>query len=235
MATNYLIIDIETGRASEEAIAARVADWKPPSNMVDPEKIEARRKEFAETAAERSPLWDESPIVSVAVFNPELKCPAVFIQSENPIEVADVAVVTSADEKTLLSNLSQALNQITDEDTVLSGWNVDKFDFRKLRLGFARNGLPLPQCLTPSIGPEDGQPIFDLMKAFSYKFSVEARDCYTSLVRGAQLLGIEDHKNIVNGSEVPNLFKDGKVQEIALYNALDVLLENKVFERLSAR
>ena len=235
MAVPYLIIDIETGRADEETIAARVATWKPPGNLVDPEKTEARRKEFAENAAQKSSLWDESPIVSVGLYNPELKKPVVFIRSETEIQVEDALVVVAGDEKNLLSSLGQLLNQVTDPETVLSGWNVEKFDFRKLRLGYGREDLPLPRCLTPSVGVEENQPIFDLMKTFSYKFSIEARDCYTSLSRGAQLLGIEDHKNVVDGSKIPILFNEGRVKEIAMYNAPDVLLEDQIFQRLSAR
>ena len=38
-AAEFICLDIETGDAPPEAVAAAIADWKAPANVKDPEKI----------------------------------------------------------------------------------------------------------------------------------------------------------------------------------------------------
>lgn len=41
----WLVLDLETGHAPQAAIEAAIAAWKPPANIKDEAKIEARRQE----------------------------------------------------------------------------------------------------------------------------------------------------------------------------------------------
>ena len=63
----WIVLDLETGDAPTEAVARKMQDWQPPSNLKDPEKIAARRKEAAEKAIEKAALLDESPILCIGM------------------------------------------------------------------------------------------------------------------------------------------------------------------------
>ena len=62
----YVVIDLETGDAPPDAIAAAIAAWKAPSNW-KPETVEAKRVEAAEKIIEKSALLDASPILCLAL------------------------------------------------------------------------------------------------------------------------------------------------------------------------
>ena len=44
---SFVVLDIETGDAPIECVETALQSWKPPANIRDPEKIEARRQEAA--------------------------------------------------------------------------------------------------------------------------------------------------------------------------------------------
>jgi hypothetical protein len=41
---SFIVLDLETGDAPPEAVAAALDGWKAPANIKDPEKIEVRRQ-----------------------------------------------------------------------------------------------------------------------------------------------------------------------------------------------
>ncbi len=62
----YVVLDLETSDAPEDAIQAAVSAWKAPSNW-KPETVVAKRAEAAEKIREKAALLDASPIVCVGV------------------------------------------------------------------------------------------------------------------------------------------------------------------------
>ncbi len=89
-----------------------------------------------------------------------------------------------------------------------------------------RSRIALPLCLVPS---DEKQPIYDLMwhgKYFSQELSGEKFFSFDDL---AFALGIEVHKGIMSGKEVPLLAEQGEISLILTYNAMDVQKEQEAY------
>ena len=135
-------------------------------------------------------------------------------------------------EKQLCETVASLLGLIDDE-TLLVGWGIKRFDLPKLRLAFARNGLALPAFLAPRVcGDDEDQPMFDACCKFGRYFSRVGND-FTSLKRAAELLRIDGHKGVCDGSMAPVLHEEKRYAELATYCALDVLMEQQIFLRLT--
>jgi len=61
------VLDLETGDAPAEAVAARSRILEGTGNVKDEAKIAARRQEAAAKISERAALLDASPILCVAL------------------------------------------------------------------------------------------------------------------------------------------------------------------------
>lgn len=230
-AARFVVLDLETGDAPEEAIEAALIAWKPPANVKKPETIEAKRVEAAERIRERAALLDASPILCVGVHSDR---EAVMFNGmgECALELAGWSAQHAPDERGMLTALAAWLDAHTDELTTLAGHNIRNFDLPKLRNAFVRHRLPLPRCLRPR---EDGsQPVTDTMTLFK-AFSMEHRDDFAvSLDTVAAAFGIPRPKQVISGAEVPRLHAAGQVAEILTYCAIDVDATTEIYRLMMA-
>ena len=63
---SFVVLDLETGDAPAEAVAAATAAWKGQSNW-KPETVEEKRAEAAKKIAKKAALLDASPILCTAI------------------------------------------------------------------------------------------------------------------------------------------------------------------------
>lgn len=250
---NYLVLDIETGYSDDSYIKESIDSWSPPKNIKDEEKIAARRSEFIAESRLKSAISDYAPIVSVAIKG---------IIDDNSIKIV-FGAMGKADDYLVCEGLRdkgwqvyeaisevESLNQLSfmlesmamHERILLVGHNIKKFDLPKLRTRILYHKLQLPLLLQPH-----KYPVFDTMSKAPY-FLVGCNE-YVAFEKLERALGIAEHshKNIVNGSEVPEMahlaaaaFTDKQFEEweslvslIMTYNAKDVVQEEKAFQLMN--
>lgn len=218
----YIVIDIETGNAPGEAINEALNTWKPPSNIKNPEKIEARRIEAFDKIAERGALLDASPILCIAVKSDQHSL--IFDGMGSNAGVDGWMCIHTTSERDMLLSFRIFLDDMTCEDTLIIGHNVRHFDLPKLRHAFLRNRLRLPAILAPKLTEnEPANPVCDTAGLFK-AYSMEHRgDFIPSLDTLAASLGIERHKHVVSGADVPQLHQSGDYASILIYCAMDTL------------
>ena len=262
---DYLVMDIETGDAHESAIATATEAWRPgpsaksvddinaeadkareewraPSNVKDPAKIEERRlatlekiehertvavakiqERQAEAMArirERSALLDSAPILCVGAKTQHAS--VEFNAMDNVShDVGDVAVFSCGCEKAMLLELRSWLDMNTDCETVIVGQNIKGFDLPKLRNAYIRHRLALPAIFAPRLMGNE-PPAVDTAQLFR-SYSVEHRDDFCpNLDVVCAGLGIPKPKSLVSGADVPRMHREGRHHEILMYNAIDV-------------
>jgi Predicted 3'-5' exonuclease related to the exonuclease domain of PolB len=228
----WLVLDLETGHAPQAAIDAAMAAWKPPANIKDPEKIEARRKEAMTKIREKSALLDAAPIICVAMMTDRER--VVFSgMGKSEFQIDDWQVYHSDDERVMLLELRSWLDGVTTPETTIVGHGVRGFDLPKLRSAYVRHRLQLPGILQPKVGDEPGNPMVDTMSLYR-AFSVENRDNYfCSLDETARGLGIESGKPIISGKDVPDLHARGETETILTYCCLDVATTGCAFHLMT--
>lgn len=214
-------LDIETCHATDKLIEEEIARWEPPSNMKDPEKIEARKAEAAVKIRERSALLDGSPIACVSARTERV---GVIFNGVNKksYTIAHSEVASLGNEKAMLAGFRDWLDGIANEATVLLGFNLISFDLPRLRGAFVRHRLRLPRILTPRLLEDERQPVVDVMRLFLKWFSAEYHnDIMISLDEVIRRLRMPAYKDRISGAEVPDLIKNGKVKEVLTYCSLD--------------
>jgi Predicted 3'-5' exonuclease related to the exonuclease domain of PolB len=217
MKATRLVLDIETCSASPEDISAAAERYKPPANIKDPAKRAARQGEATEKLIERAALLDSSPIITIAA---KTEHQAVLFNgmSTDTFPVDSWTVLPCGDEKTMLWAFGQWVAAVCDEGTTLVGHNIMRFDLPRVRGRLLWYRLPLPACLDP------GQSVFDTMKAFRFYSSENYDEIFTSLDTICATFGLPRKKPLLNGSDVPRLYREGKYATIVQYNALDAAL-----------
>ena len=168
----YVVIDLETGDAPPDAIAAAIAAWKAPSNW-KPETVEAKRVEAAEKIIEKSALLDASPILCLALKTDRMSVILNGMDASSP-EIPGWWCLPCVDERGLLLALRTILDVSVGTGTVIAGHNIVGFDLPKLRNAFLRQRLKLPDALAYSFS-DFTQPAFDTMRQARY-FSMEHYD-----------------------------------------------------------
>jgi hypothetical protein len=222
----WVCLDIETGNASADAVQRALERWRPPSNVKDADKIEARRREAETKIREKSALLDAAPILCIAA---KTETQAVLFDgmSQEPIAVPNWTALSCGSEREMLIAFRHWLDSISDEQTMLVGHGIKHFDLPKIRAAYVRHRLRLPSCL---IGE---QTVTDTMALFR-RFSVEhGDDFFVSLDVVASSLGIERHKTAVTGADVPRLHEESRHAEIGLYCCLDVEVTARAFLLMS--
>jgi hypothetical protein len=227
----WLVLDIETGNPASCSIEAAINAWKPPANVKDPEKIEARRIEARAKIAEKGALLDAAPILCCAVKS-EIGSVVFSGMGANARPVIDGwHVVAFDDERSMLQALAVYLDTMAGPETVLAGFNIQSFDLPKIRNAFIRHRLSLPACLKVN---DQLQPMFDCMKKFRF-FSAEHSDAlYVSLDTVAVAFGIPRAKSVVSGADVPQMHEAGQIAEILTYNAIDVEVTAQIYLIMTA-
>jgi hypothetical protein len=229
----WLVLDLETGDAPDEAVTAALGAWKPPANVKDPEKIEARRLEAMEKIRERAALLDASPILCVALKTDRLNIVLNGMNGDLPaIEGCDVWPCQN--EHGLLLALRVLLDENTNPQTVIVGHNVRNFDLPKLRQAFIRHGLKLPEILKPRLRDEERAEIVDTAHLFK-SFSMEHRDDFcSSLDTVAATLGIPRPKDVISGADVPRLHRAGEYTAILTYCAVDCACTARAYQLMTS-
>lgn len=231
-AAEYITLDIETGYAPDADIRDQIEAWQPPSNIKDGDKIEERRQKFIENVKSKSSLTDAAPIVSICFkSNAGLKVIMSSMGANRATQKpAGWQVMEFDTEIAMLSALSMIFNNIADENTRLVGHNIIGFDLPKLRNRMLRGRVKLPACLVPKNGEgEKNQPVYDTMRGAKYFSQEFSNSLYVSFDALAKALGLKIHKHLMSGDQVPLFAAQGRVDEIILYNALDVEREEEAF------
>jgi hypothetical protein len=223
------VLDIETAHGRPEmADAISRLEFAPDERLTAP-TLHKRFCEARQKRKERLALIPGAPIIAVGLKTPGELLVLHSMRAEASRALGSANVFGFADERTMLMAVRDFLSSRADESTLLAGWNLAGFDLPRLRLAFLRSGLQLPSCLA-----NEAQPICDLMRVFTRRFYADS-SLFLSLSEACELMGIDSHKHLLTGAEVPALAQAGKVDEICAYNALDVTIEAEVFARLTGQ
>lgn len=224
----WLCLDIETadGRPEEAERWARM-EWAPNPNL-KPDTIGRKYLEALDKKKERLALMDESPIIVVSLrSDSELRC-LHCMGEQAPNMVHGGLVEGFADGRTMLIALRTLLDARCTPDTVLVGHNLIGFDMRKLRWAYLKAGLRFPCALSPD------QPVCDTMLEYGRRFSLN-RDVFISLDDLLETLGMESHKGVISGAQVPDLYRAGQRDLLVQYAMLDAITESEVFLRMTGQ
>ena len=229
----WLVLDIETGDAPAAAIQAAMATWKPPANIKDVSKIEARRVEAAERFREKAALLDASPVLCVAVQTEQDAI--VFNGMDNEAYAIDGwQVIPCRDEHGMSMALREWIDRHADALTLIVGHNHRAFDLPKLRSAYVRHRLKLPTILTPKLGNVEKNESVDTMTLFK-AFSMENREeRFISLDTVAQGLHIPRPKEVLSGSDIPRLYREGQHRAICMYCCVDAATTARAFQLMTA-
>lgn len=217
MSATRLVIDCETADASPDDIAAAAERYRVPSNIKDAAKREARRGEAAAKLVERAALLDSSPIVCLAAKT-ETQSVLFNGMDSTYYPVDGWVVLPCGDEKTMLWAFGQWAQAVCDENTLVVGHNVMRWDLPKLRVRTVWHKLPLPAILDP------GQPVYDTMRAFKFFSSENYDELFVSLDLICATFGLPRKRPLLNGADIPRLYREGRYAEICTYNCLDTAL-----------
>ena len=223
----YVVMDIETiaGDPNDAEEWARRA-WLPNKNW-KPATIGERYLETLRKKEKQLALLDTAPVLSVAMRT-EADCRVLHWMPCDEASVAGAAVERSADEAAMLSRLCDYLGAC-DEQTLLVGHNIQHFDLPKLRRAMLRHGIRLPAALVWR-----DQPVFDTMKEWG-RFTLDDRP-FIGLSELLDACGLDvQHKQIMDGAMVPDLFAAGRCQEILAYALADLLAETALFLRMTGQ
>ena len=232
-AAEFICLDIETGDAPAEAVAAAIADWKAPANVKDPEKIEARRQEAIAKFNGKAALLDASPVLCVALQSDRSRLVFNGMDASTPV-IDGWPVSPCGDERGLLLALRAWLDANTGPETVIVGHNLRAFDLPKLRGAYVRHGLKLPAILKPRLRDEERAETVDTAALFK-AFSMEHRDDFCpSLDTVAASFGIPRPKQHMTGADCPRLFHEGQVQTVLTYCCVDTATTARAYQLMTS-
>lgn len=229
---DYLVIDIETGNASDAEVKAHFdVFYEPPSNYKDPAKITAHREEAWVKAQKKSALLPSAPVIAIGLKSAtELRCLHSMREHTPAIrQIGSLGAMVEgfADVQGMLSALSCLLAARTAEETAIVGFNIRDFDLPRLRRAMARLRMPIPGAL---LNPD--QPLFDNMHKYLRLFSGE-REIMIAAERVSEELGIDPHR--LQGKIVPELHAAGEIESVIDKCLLDVCEEEQQFLRMTGR
>ncbi len=225
----WCVIDIETQPpGSPEEIWAEIhRTWRPAKSWKTA-TIGDRYQQALDKARDRGALLDCAEIVVVSVTSP---CELFVLHclAEGPPRLLNGATVQGfASCAEMLLVLRCWLAAHVDPDTTIIGHNL-RFDLNKLRLGYARQALRLPESLT---APD--QSTCCTMDLFTRRFSL-SENKFISVADACEMVGIEHHKDTLDGSQIQAMIEAGEIDAILNYAALDAALEASLWLRLTGQ
>lgn len=227
----FVVLDLETGNAPEEAIAAAIAAWKAPSNW-KPDTVAAKRREVAEKIIDKAALLDASPILCVALKTDRDQVIMNGMSDDEP-NIEGWTVLGCHDERGLLHSLRGWLDHGTSAETIIVGHNARAFDLPKLRHAYVRHSMRLPELLKPRLRDDDKAELVDTASLFK-AFSMEHRDDFCpSLDTVAASFGIQRPKQHMSGADCPRLFREGQFQTVLTYCAVDVATTTRAYQLMT--
>jgi len=222
-----LFLDIETIPGQQPWIKERVAETvTPPSNMSKPETIEKWEREQKPDVIEdkwRKTSFDGAlgEIVSIAWAIGDNEVSVSYRESLNDSE-ADLLqfaldrIATDAQESVGARRLQWV------------GHNLVNFDLRFLWQRCVINGVQPPISI-----PYDAKPwnetVFDTMTEWT---GVGQGRGVCSMDDLCRAMGIESHVHDIDGSQVWDYARDGRMREIAEYNMDDVRKTREMWRRM---
>jgi hypothetical protein len=226
---NWLCLDIETANGTPDNAEMWARRYWSPSATWKPETIGTRYLEAIEKKKALLSVINESPIVVISLRSEsELRClHSGYVH--DPRVVHGGLVEGYADQTSLLVAFRNILDTRTSSQTTFVGHNIRSFDLPRLRWSMVRNGIRLPAALESS-----DQPTFDTMREFCHRFSIE-KDIMIGLDDVLEQFGMESHKGIVSGADVPRLHAEGQHDLLVQYALLDVLAESELFLRMTGQ
>ncbi len=228
----FVALDIETGNAPNDAIERAIENYKPPSNVKDAAKIEAKRVENALKRHDKAALLDASPILCIAC---RTDTGGFLFDGMNapPFDVANWELIASENEKTMLQAFRTWADSTITPETVITGHNAIGFDLPKIRNAYIRHRLQLPLFLSLALRNENSCEIVDTMK-IAKSFSMQHRDnLFISLDTLADILNIERPKQAMSGAQVPAAYERGEYAPILIYCCIDTETTAQAFQLMT--
>lgn len=247
---SYFVFDTETYNASPEAADRWMCHcWRPDSiGTWKADTVAKRLQEMFEKKKQQLALLDEAPVIVVSMkSDTEFRC--IHCLEQHEPKLMDGATVQGfASEAEMLMALRTLLNTaivlpggknglgqpMLDSlgtnlpPTEFVGHNIRDFDLPKLRTAFLCNDVQLPLALTIDV------PMYDTMQKFSKYFAIRG-DPFIGLDAIKAIIGLEGHKQIIDGSQVPSLVEEKRFAEIITYALLDVADAENIFLRMVGR
>lgn len=226
--------DIETCHAEQAVIDAEIERYKAPPSIKDPEKIKAKKEEFKIKITDKSALLDASHIACISARTQ--KVGMIFNGvNKKTYPVNHSQMIASGNEKQMLIDFRDWLDSTTTPETVLIGFNIYNFDLPRLRAAYMRNRLKLPNILTPRLLDDQRQPTIDVMKMFLRGFTADcAGDLMISLKEVVLRLGLPSYKNRIDGAQVPDFIRQGKIKEVLSYCAVDTMATLAAYQLMTS-
>lgn len=238
--------DVETMDPAPEVAAkmeARwLAEWEPPENLRDPEKIEARRAEQLAKWRDRLALSDEAPVAMIGLMFEDETMILHGLKREAPKwlgargKADHVSMEGFAGEAELMEATIQVLDARIRPETMAVGHNIFRFDLPKLRLAAVRHNLRLPEMLRVRLFAEqERQRLLDTMQHYVRYFGREGQ-MYVSAEAMQEKLGLHPPlKDVATGKDVPGLLAAGKTRPVAAKLFADLIGVRDAFLRMTGR
>lgn len=191
---------------------------KPPGQMKKAETIAEWYKNEAPALAEEQ--WKRGALDSM---RGEILCIGWSFEDREGIECGTNEHATLMLFESVVSGI---MGQYKQTPTFV-GWNILSFDLVWLyRKAVKYNVKTLRNAINRD--PHRGNHI-DLMRIWSGDY----RD-YTKQADVAAFLGIEDRSNGIDGSQVYDLYKEGRIEDIKKYCMSDIKTVREIYERIYA-
>jgi predicted PolB exonuclease-like 3'-5' exonuclease len=145
----------------------------------------------------------------------------------NALTDEEPAVLTASSIEEELDILEKATRIFDNESVILVGHNIKGFDIPFLAKRYLARKKFIPKTFQV-VGKKPWEiPHIDTMELMRFGGGASM-----SLRSACLLLGIEDPKGSVCGSEVPQMFREGKVDTIGEYCKGDVIAERELYKRI---
>lgn len=181
---------------------------------------------YPQWASDKYPNVEGDALEDMAALHAEfgMVC-AVAIASANGNDEPVVYTASNEDEEVEL--LAAIENLMDDENVILVGHNIKGFDIPFLAKRFMARRRFVPRMLNMGGKKPWEIPHRDTMEIMRFGGGASM-----SLRSACLMLNIEDPKGSVGGSEVSEMFRQGRVPEIGQYCAGDVVAERELYKQL---
>lgn len=215
-----LVLDIETVGTpiGEDEKAEALAGFIPPKNIKDPEKIEARRKEYEDTIIQK--LTDKRAIY-LSKRRP-ISCAVGIVGNDGKAQ--DIEAWASDDLNTIASGLCEYLNELGDNEFRIIGYNVVKFDLIDICRIFKLTGMR----------PRSRPSKWDIVDLSRHPYDIRefspelGREKKLGLKEICRAFGIETYGDM-DGSAVQGLYEAGDWETIKEYNKHDIKMTAELY------
>ena len=218
-----VVIDIETGRAPEEDIQAKIAAieitqaaMKKGKTAMDKEYIEKEK-----TIRSKAQLLDTSPINCIGTI---IDSHPLLLTTLDLCEgIEGVAIQHFDDEKTMLLVFKSLIESFEPEDTIIITFNGKYFDIPRILCRMSYHDIRKPKILQ-----KYGCEHFDVKIEFGH-YSLD-HYMTISLDKAAYKLGLNGKTLLFEEAQAK--LDDGDVRSFLMYNVLDLTLTYECYKRM---